>query len=162
MTQGTRTPVRQLERGIERELIALVHRARRDTTEHARLVHPELQAAGYGVLVTVAQHQPTRACELVQLLDVDKGAVSRQVAQLERLGLVERTADPTDGRVHTLSLSPAGEERMAAVRRRWDSEFRGRLTSWSAEQLTAFVEGLQRYNGSPRSVSHRAPGPTTG
>lgn len=149
MPQTADTSVRQLEREIEQQLVALVHRARRDTTEHARLVHPELQAAGYGVLVTVAKHQPTRACELVRLLELDKGAVSRQVSQLEQLGLVERLPDPTDGRVQTLSLSAAGEERMAAVRRRWHAEFRGRLTSWSAEQLAGFAEDLRRYNASP-------------
>jgi DNA-binding MarR family transcriptional regulator len=85
----------------------------------------------------------------VRLLELDKGAVSRQVSQLEQLGLVERLPDPSDGRVQTLSLSPAGEERMAAVRRRWHSEFRGRLTSWAPEQLAGFAEDLRRYNASP-------------
>jgi DNA-binding MarR family transcriptional regulator len=146
MTGATKAAIPDVEREIERELIALVRRARRDSREHARLVHPELQAAGYGVLVTVAKHQPTRACELVRLLELDKGAVSRQVSQLEQLGLVERLPDPSDGRVQTLSLSPAGEERMAAVRRRWHSEFRGRLTSWSPEQLAGFAEDLRRYH----------------
>ena len=42
MTGPTKAAIPDAEREIERELIALVRRARRDSRKHARLVHPEL------------------------------------------------------------------------------------------------------------------------
>lgn len=45
---------------------------------------------------------------LAQTLDVDKGWISRTLGQLERNGLVLRTADPKDGRQFHLTLTGAG------------------------------------------------------
>lgn len=143
----TAEPVRE----IERELLVLIRRVRRTSVENARRVHPELPPAAYPVLLYVADHGPTRASDVVDHLGTDKGAVSRQVAQLEQLGLVTRSCDPEDRRAQALVLTADGRarlDRLAAERR---SEFARRLAAWSPEDLASFADQLSRYNATLES-----------
>ena len=133
-------------RQIEAEVLTLLRRARRSYAENARLVHPELSTAGYAVLLQVAEHEPTRAADVVDHLDMDKGSVSRQVSHLEQIGLVSRVGHPEDGRVHHLVLSDEGRRRVAALRRHRRQKFEDRLASWSPEDLEVFAQQLVRYN----------------
>ncbi|MGN6129793.1 MAG: MarR family winged helix-turn-helix transcriptional regulator [Nocardioidaceae bacterium] len=135
-------------RQIEAEVLTLLRRVRRTSVENARLVHPELTTSGYAVLLFVVEHQPTRAADVVEQLDMDKGAVSRQVSQLEHLGLVSREADPDDGRAYRLVLSDQGRDRIAVLRRHRREDLEGRLASWSERDLEVFADRLARYNAS--------------
>jgi DNA-binding MarR family transcriptional regulator len=135
-------------RRIEREVLALLTRVRRTSAEHARLVHPELQTTGYAVLLHLIENEPTRAADIVEALGIDKGAVSRQVAQLEQLGLLARTCDPEDRRAQTLVLSDDGRARLAVLREQRRSDFGRRLSTWSAADLAIFAERLSQYNAS--------------
>jgi DNA-binding MarR family transcriptional regulator len=133
---------------IEREIGVLLHRVRRTTLENARTIHPDLQPAGYSILLFVIDRDGTRASDIVDHFGIDKGAVSRQVAHLERLGLVERSSDPHDRRAHTLVASSVGVERVRALREQRRSVFAGRLSAWTAADLSEFAEQLRRYNAS--------------
>lgn len=135
-------------RQIEAEVLALLRRVRRTSAENARLVHPELSAAAYAVLLFVVEHEPTRATDVVEQLDMDKGAVSRQVSQLEQLGLVSRASDPDDGRAYRLVLSDLGRDRIAVLRRHRRADLEGRLSTWSEHDLAVFADRLARYNAS--------------
>jgi DNA-binding MarR family transcriptional regulator len=133
-------------RDIERELVVLVRRVRRTTAENARRLHPDLLPSAYPVLVHIADHEPTRACDVVDQVGMDKGGVSRQIAHLEQLGLVRRGSDPADRRAQTLVLTENGRarfERLTAQRR---TDFEQRLSAWSPEELASFAEQLARYN----------------
>lgn len=57
----------------------------------------------------------TTVSALVGLLSLTQSAVTELVQRAEQCGLVQRTASKTDGRVVHLSLTPAGEEKLAAV-----------------------------------------------
>ena len=48
--------------------------------------------------------------DLARKLQVNAAAVTRQVQELERKGLVRRRADPKDGRRNYVSLSPKGRK----------------------------------------------------
>ena len=52
---------------------------------------------------------------------MDKGQLSRTVRELEHLGLVQRAADPEDGRSSLLSPTAEGLERLADARRPYES-----------------------------------------
>src|ERR1700679_860084 len=55
------------------------------------------------------------------LADIERGKrppITRTLACLDREGLVERTPDPDDGRSSLVSISAAGRERLALLRRR--------------------------------------------
>ncbi len=131
---------------IERELGVLLHRVRRTTVENARAVHPDLQPAAYSILLYVIDHHGTHASDVVDHFGIDKGAVSRHVAQLERLGLVERHCDPEDRRAQTIEASAVALERVAALREARRAAYAGRLASWTAPALEEFSEQLRNYN----------------
>lgn len=133
-------------RDLEHEVGVLIRRVRRVIGERARAVHPELQPASYLILSTVAQGEPVRASVIAELFDVDKGAVSRQVKHLIELGLLAKEPDPADARAVLLSVTDEARTRMADLqehRRKYVGE---RLSSWSDDELSAFVGELGRYN----------------
>lgn len=133
---------------IEREVGVLLRRVRRTSAEIARSIHPELAASSYPILLHVIDHEPVRAAQIVEHLGIDKGAVSRQVAQLERLGLIERAEDPDDGRAQTLVLSARGRERLHEVARQRSRTMAHRLGAWTDDELAQFARRLGRYNAS--------------
>jgi DNA-binding MarR family transcriptional regulator len=133
---------------IEREMRLLLHRVRRRSLDNARMIHPDLQPAAYSILMFVVDHAPTRASDIVEKLGVDKGSVSRQVAALEKLGLVERHCDELDHRAQTLTVSPATRATITEIGTRRRTDFVARLSTWSAADLESFAEQLGRYNAS--------------
>lgn len=135
-------------RDVERELGVLLRRVRRQSAANARAIHPDLQPTAYSVLLYVDEQETVRAVHIVDDLGIDKGAVSRHVRQLERLGLLERSTDPSDGRAQTLVVSDLGRRRIDALKAQRRSVFAGRLASWTAPELAAFARTLNRYNAS--------------
>src|SRR5437763_16504583 len=101
---------------LEREIGLLLRRSRAMSARLAGQLHPDLDGAAYGLLALLQDSGPLRASDLVARLGLDKSTVSRQVATLVDLGLVDRTADPADGRAHVLTPSPEGSTRLAGVR----------------------------------------------
>jgi DNA-binding MarR family transcriptional regulator len=135
-------------RDLEREVGVLIRRVKRVIGERARAVHEELQPASYLMLSWLADEGPVRASSMVESFNIDKGAVSRQLQHLVDLGLVERAADPDDGRAMLVAASDEAVRRLADVaehRRKWLDQ---RLGDWDADELAHFVELLERYNRS--------------
>ena len=133
-------------RDLEQEVGVLIRRVRRVIGVRARAVHESLQPASYLILAYVHETGPVRASSIVEVFDIDKGAISRQVSHLIELGLFERTPDPDDGRATLLSVTDEGARRMKDVgehRRKWLAE---QLGDWSERELTDFVRELSRYN----------------
>jgi DNA-binding MarR family transcriptional regulator len=131
---------------LEHEVGVMVRRIKRVIADRARAVHPDLAPASYLMLTFVADNGPVRASEIVDQFAIDKGAISRHVAHLTELGLLERVSDPEDGRAMLVSASDEGRRRLADVarhRRKWLDE---RLGGWSEADLSGFVDALGRYN----------------
>ena len=133
---------------IQQEVLVLHHRVRRTAVDHARRIHPDLQPAAFALLVVVADQEPVRAADLVDLTGVDKGAVSRHVVHLEQLGLVRRSCDPDDRRAQRVVVTPEGRTRLATLEAETRSMFAARLSAWSGVELAGFAERLARYNES--------------
>ena len=146
---------------LEREIALLLRRARAISTRLAGELHPELDGAAYGLLALLQDTGPLRASDLVARLGLDKSTVSRQVANLVDLGLVDRTADPVDGRAQVLTPSAEGTARLARVRdsrrARWEAD----LNDWPAEDVAALAELLGRLNrlGEAREAESGQPTP---
>ncbi|MGW0932607.1 MarR family winged helix-turn-helix transcriptional regulator [Streptomyces sp. NPDC002644] len=123
--------------------------ARRARALAGRL-HPELSLVSYTLLGHLEESGGCRATDLAEYYALDKSTVSRQVAVLEREGLMERRQDTADQRVQVLQLTDAGRRILARVTDRRRAALRERLTGWSEEDLARFASYLERYNaGSP-------------
>ena len=132
---------------LEREIGLLLRRSRAISSRLSSELHPDLDGAGYGLLALLQDTGPLRASDLVVRLGLDKSTVSRQVAHLVELGLVDRAADPVDGRAQVLTPSPEGAARLARIRdvrrARWEDD----LADWPASDVAALADLLRRLNG---------------
>jgi DNA-binding MarR family transcriptional regulator len=97
------------------------------------------------LLRRLARRGPMRASELAGWLHADPSTVSRQVAALVRAGLLERRADPEDGRASILALTPKADDLVAAHEQRRAEHFAALLAGWSGDDLTRFAELLARF-----------------
>lgn len=127
---------------VEQELGRLFARIRVGWREAAVTVHPDLQPLGYQVLVSITKGEATSAGAIIERLQTDKSAVSRQVRQLEALGLIESIRDPDDRRARLLVATDLARERVAAARAAYESRLAERLRAWSARDLEHFAELL--------------------
>jgi DNA-binding MarR family transcriptional regulator len=131
---------------LEREIGLLLRRSRALSTRLAAELHPDLDGAAYGLLALLQDAGPLRASDLVARLGLDKSTVSRQVASLVDLGLVDRAPDPDDGRAQVLTPSAEGAARLAGIREarcaRWEAD----LSDWPTEDIATLGELLGRLN----------------
>jgi DNA-binding MarR family transcriptional regulator len=86
-----------------------------------------------------------RPSDIATALELDQSTVSRQLRQLEQVGLVARRADSADGRVSQIRLTDEGRSSLAAVRatraRMLDDVFAG-WPEADRRQLNALLERL--------------------
>ncbi|PTH83432.1 MarR family transcriptional regulator [Streptomyces sp. A244] len=127
---------------IQREMTVFARRAR----AAAGRMHPELSLVSYTLLGHLEESGGCRATDLAAHYALDKSTVSRQVAGLERAGLIERRPDPADQRVQVLHLTRSGRRVLAQVTESRRAAFRERLAGWPEEDLSRFAEYLVRYN----------------
>lgn len=132
--------------GLDGEVAVMVRRIRRVIAQHARDVHPDLQTASYLLLAWLANNGPQRGSVVADQLGIDKGAISRQAQHLEELGLLDRSADPDDGRAMLLAASEQAVARLAQMRDERRQKLDERLGEWSEADLASFVHQLGRYN----------------
>ena len=89
--------------------------------------HTDLTATQLSALGTIRRHGPLTIGALAGLERVQPPSITRTVNCLSDLGLLRREPHPSDRRQVVLHLSEAGEERLAAERRRRDA--------WLAQRL---------------------------
>ncbi|WP_337059426.1 MarR family winged helix-turn-helix transcriptional regulator [Kineococcus sp. G2] len=131
---------------LERELAVLLRRSRAISRETARTVHPDLEPEAYSLLVRLDDVGDARPSDLAAFFGIGKPTLSRQVQLLESLGLVERAADPTDGRAVRLRMSALGAEKVEAARAARRERLYARLQDWSEEDMTQLATLVARLN----------------
>ncbi|MGW5640142.1 MarR family winged helix-turn-helix transcriptional regulator [Streptomyces sp. NPDC003832] len=139
---------------IQREMTAFARRARAS----AGRMHPELSLVSYTLLGHLEESGGCRATDLAAHYALDKSTVSRQVAVLERDGLIGRSVDPDDQRGQLLHLTDAGRRLLGQVTERRREVVRERLTDWPQTDLERFAAYLVRYNAAPGPTADRSAG----
>lgn len=129
---------------LEREVSLMLRRARSMSRMLAAHVQPDIDPASYAVLVAIARAAPLRMVDLADEMGLDKSTMSRQVSGLMRLGLVQRSPDPDDGRAFLLELSDDGRRGLQAVAHQRHEFWMRRLDSWSTDEIGALADGLSR------------------
>ncbi|MEO1017954.1 MAG: MarR family winged helix-turn-helix transcriptional regulator [Pseudomonadota bacterium] len=75
----------------------------------------QLTLATYRILITIKAFNEISAANLVRLVVVDKGLVSRCCTEMQTAGLIHARQDPSNGRRKLLQLTAAGDAKLAAV-----------------------------------------------
>lgn len=108
----------------------------------------DLSSSQKSVLLHLEQQGPGTVTSLADALGVRPQSMGATVAALEAMGLIIRTADPSDGRRKLLSLSPEFQELVRAgraAREDWlSSAIQQKFSTTEQKQLAASVELLKR------------------
>ncbi|WP_226358146.1 MULTISPECIES: MarR family winged helix-turn-helix transcriptional regulator [unclassified Pseudonocardia] len=133
----------ELADSIVRELFLLVRQVKRSAERH----RPEMivDMAGYHVLTHLHFVGPQRAGEVAATFHSDPSTISRQVSSLVKSGLVERRADPGDGRASLLAATPEGVRVIETERRRRAEVIATVLATWSPDDRQALTVLLGRF-----------------
>ena len=94
-------------------------------------------------LLTEREHW--RMGDLADALKVDPSTATRAVQRLEKLGLAERKALATDGRVVTVAVTPAGRDRHAIISERRMKAIIEILTDFTPAEQATMAELLDRF-----------------
>ncbi|ANW18184.1 MarR family winged helix-turn-helix transcriptional regulator [Streptomyces clavuligerus] len=131
---------------LERELAVFLRRARASSGEMARQLHPDLEAAAYGLLVRLDESGSLRATDLAGYFGVGKATMSRQLRALEELGLVVREPDPADGRASLVRLTEEGLRRFRQVRDARRARYVAKLADWDRAEIAELARLLHQLN----------------
>lgn len=110
----------------------------------------------------VFQHllvEPMRVSELARRLGVTQQAASKQVADLERRGLVLRTPDPSDGRAALIEISALGSaavDSSRTSRKTINQQVDALLGPEAASDLRSVLTRLAEHLGAADLVASRA------
>jgi DNA-binding MarR family transcriptional regulator len=88
---------------------------------------------------------------------MDAASTGRQVRRLEELGLVRRAPDATDGRVITVSITPAGRDARRRIAAVLEAHLRDTLGRWSEADRHRLGELLTRLVDDFREIQFRDP-----
>ena len=99
----------------------------------------DLNPAAVGLLAELARRGESRVSDLAQVHLVDTSVVSRQVAQLEKAGLVERRACQNDGRAQLITATAHGLETLDGWRQAQITLVQEALADWTEDDVRAFV-----------------------
>ena len=107
--------------------------------------HPDaVERATYLLLVHLVKDGPRRAGALADAVHSDPSTISRQIGHLVKLGYVERTADPEDGRATLLAATAEGRRVFEENRRLRNERFGQILAGWSDADRAALSAMLGR------------------
>jgi DNA-binding MarR family transcriptional regulator len=97
------------------------------------------------LLKTLVHTGPSRSSALAMAVHSDPSTVSRQIAGLVRDGLVERRADPEDGRASVLAPTEAGVKLLEEQRKRVGLSLARVVRQWPPEDVKTFLDLLDRF-----------------
>jgi DNA-binding MarR family transcriptional regulator len=97
------------------------------------------------ILALQGQVDGGRLTDVAEGLGVAVPTVSRQVRQLEDLGLVVRTKDPIDARAILLEVTDAGLDALQRMREEWRKTVAEILEPWPQKDREILGELLERF-----------------
>lgn len=131
-------------------LLRAIGRAKHRVIKHG----PEgLEQLAYAMLFCLVHDGPQRTGKLAEQLHAEISTISRQSRTLVRHGLVERGADPIDGRACVLKATAEGERVFADNRRQRNLWLAYLLADWSAADRVTLTTLLQRLSDDIESAA---------
>ena len=147
--------VTKMRQSVDAELparlrLAIVRTARRLRQEAGTDLSPSLTSA----LATIERHGPLTPSELAEIERVQRPSATRIVARLEEAGLVDRAADPSDGRAWLVTATREGRTLLRRLRTRKNAYLARRMRELDPDDVAALeraAEVLERLLEGERS-----------
>lgn len=134
--------VRQLHQALL-DIVSLVNRPQADEAL-IRRAGISLDRALFPLLVSVERFGPVGVVDLADRVGRDYTTVSRQIAKLESLGLVERRGGEADRRIHEAVVTSRGKTMTDAIDSARERIADTVFATWSADDVGQLVRLLRR------------------
>jgi DNA-binding MarR family transcriptional regulator len=125
---------------VYEELATITRRA----SIRERAAGSPLTLVDHGLLALVRAQPGISPAELARVLGLNRSTTSRQIAALDRAGLLERVEGR--GRVYDLRLTPAGATALATSHAAHLDALRTRLDAWGTDRIGALADLLAEFN----------------
>ncbi len=99
------------------------------------------------VLYELYHHHPCAAKKLVEVIDIDKGYLSRVLTSFEKKGLLSKGSNKEDGRTTILSLTAKGEREFLKINAASTDQLKEvllSLTKTDQEKLVSHMNEIKR------------------
>jgi DNA-binding MarR family transcriptional regulator len=140
MTTTERVPLEVQTAEIASRVRLIVGRLSRQLRLHP--AGDRLTSTQLATLSTIDRLSPLRIGDLAVAEGISAATMTRVVAVLEEHGLVERRADPDDGRACQVVLSPHGNDEITRLRNQRTGYLATRLAACTPEQRAAVARAL--------------------
>jgi DNA-binding MarR family transcriptional regulator len=142
------------------DIVSIMNRPQRDEMM-VREAGISLDRALFPLLVGIERRGPIGVVDLADGVGRDYTTVSRQVAKLESLGLVERQAGTTDRRVRQAIVTPKGKAMTDAVDAARERIGRTIFAAWDDREVDELLRLMRKFAdavnddgpGDPASIS---------
>jgi DNA-binding MarR family transcriptional regulator len=138
-------PVSEDVREVADTFILLVRASNRMRARILAAAAHDVEWSGHVVLKCVANGGPMRTSDIAECLHSDPSTVSRQVAALVKEGLLQRRADPEDGRASLLVPTERAQQVLADHDEIRVQHFARMLQDWNERDLHRFATLLRRF-----------------
>jgi len=125
-------------------IASLIHSYQNLKSRVASSLDPEV--ASLFLLVKLVKGGPRRAKELAEAMCADQSTVSRHVAALVKSGLIDRQADPDDGRASILVPTQPGRDRVRELLVTRGHGVESIISDWHQPDRDQFLRLLRKYN----------------
>lgn len=102
--------------------------------------------SAFPIIATLVCDGPRRTSALAETLHTEVSTISRQTSALVQQGLIERQADPADGRACLLAPTDAGRELYERARQQRNRWLAATLRDWDAADVERLIGLLTRLN----------------
>lgn len=150
--------------------VRMLMRQTKHLAHRVLVTNEHLQPALAGILGLLVREGEVRLTVVAERQHIGMSAASRQVAELQAMGLVERSPDPDDARASLLQATAAGRDVFERTRQWQVQVLRQVLGEWSEGDAKELAAALTRLNGDlnrhlcgpPGASSVLPPGPRAG
>jgi DNA-binding MarR family transcriptional regulator len=137
-TNPSTTPDAELAARLRLAITRMARRLRQEAGTGGE-TSPTMTAA----LATIERSGPLTPSALAQAERIQRPTATRVVATLEAAGLVTRSADPADGRVAFVAITPQGSALLKRIRTRKNQYLAQRLRRLDATELATLVQAAE-------------------
>ncbi|MBN6035822.1 MarR family winged helix-turn-helix transcriptional regulator [Amycolatopsis sp. 195334CR] len=128
------------------QLVRFMRLVNRAKAQVAKQGPDGIERAAYAILFTLIHEGPQRTSKLAESLHSEISTISRQSSSLVQHGLVERTADPEDGRACLLAPTAEGQRVFEENRKSRNQWIAALLADWPEEDRHTLMRLLDRLN----------------